>query len=106
MNKTFEESIQRVLTSNSWKFESKMNEAMIREIFVIKHEVNLQKDETGMPIPGTGRTITNEEKKMVFDYMLERNYPMIKKLYNLILKAYVDGEIVLEKADEVGTKRI
>ena len=52
----------------------KLNEAAIREIFAIQHEVNLERDKNGMPIPGTGRIITNEEKKMIFDHIIEKGY--------------------------------
>ena len=70
-----------------------LSDTQIREIFATKHEVDLERDENGIPIPGTGRIITNEEKKSVFDYILENNYPLTKKVYNIILRAYLDNEL-------------
>ena len=74
----------------------KLNNLDIRQIFATTHEVDLKRDESGMPIPGSGRIVTNDEKKMVFDYIMEHNYPLTRKIYNLILQAYLSEEIELE----------
>lgn len=85
---------------NNYIVSPKLNDIAIREIFAMVHEVNLQRDETGMPIPGTGRIITAEEKKMVFDYILDNKLPLTKKMYDLILKAYISGDLELEEEKE------
>lgn len=72
-----------------------LSDTQIREIFATNHEVGLDRDENGIPIPGTGRVITNEEKKAVFDFILENSYPLTKKVYNIILRAYLDNELDL-----------
>ena len=83
---------------NSQKVSSyKLSESEIREIFATSHEVNLDRDEYGMPIPGTGRLITNEEKKNIFDFILENKYPLTRRVYNLVLQAYINNEVEIEK---------
>lgn len=93
------EEIKR--TKNGWNsvgdVSYRLTDYDIRQIFAIKHEVNLRRDESGMPIPGTGRVITNEEKKQIFDYILENEYPLTKKMYNIILHGYLDNEIEFEQ---------
>ena len=84
--------------------QGKLNDIAIREIFSMKHEINLLKDAKGMPIPGTGKIITYEEKKMVFDYILENNLPITKKMYNFILKSYIDGD--LELGSQIKTQQL
>lgn len=101
MNNNFEEKLEQIIKNSkrvwtSSKDYKKLDDISIREIFSMKYEINLKKDENGMPIPGTGRIITNEEKKMIFDYILENNYPLNIKIYNLLLKAYTNGELTIE----------
>lgn len=88
-----EEKLTRKNWNNQIDGSYVLSDTQIREIFATKHEVDLERDENGIPIPGTGRIITNEEKKSVFDYILENNYPLTKKVYNIILRAYLDNEL-------------
>lgn len=74
----------------------KIDELFLREVFGIQEEINTKRDEKGLPIPGTGRIITNEEKKMVFDYIIENKLPATLKIYKIVLKRYINGEIDLE----------
>lgn len=103
MEKTFDEKIKEEikLAKNNWNNRiegaAPLNEIVIREIFATKHEINTERNEKGIPIPGTGRVITNEEKKMVFNYIMDNNYPLTKRVYNLVLNSYINGEIELEK---------
>ena len=86
--------------SKAWRDDQifhRLNDIAIREIFAMKHEVNMLRDEKGMVIPGTGRVITNEEKKMVFDFMLENDLPFTKKMYSFILNAYISNELELSE---------
>lgn len=75
----------------------RLSSTSIRELFDIKYEVNTKRDETGVPIPGSGRLITAEEKKLVLDYMVNNDLPMSKKVYYFILKGYVNNEISLDE---------
>lgn len=101
MVKSFEQKIAEEIkvTKSSWNSRIgaafRLTDSEIRQIFATKHEVNLERDEKGMPIPGTGRVITSEEKKMVFDFILENDYPLTKRMYNIVLYAYLDNEIEL-----------
>ena len=98
---SFDERLQFEIkkSKNGWSSYktgfNKLDDISIRQIFSTIHEVNLQRDETGIPIPGTGRLITNDEKKMIFDYILENNYPLTKRFYNFILREYINGEVEL-----------
>ena len=93
MRNNFSEELNLLVKQQKKSF--KLNSIDIRQIFNTKHEVNLKRDETGMPIVGTGRVITNDEKKMIFDYILDNNYPVTQKMYTFLLKGYIDGELEL-----------
>jgi len=84
----------------SWNYNNKktykLTDLDIREIFKTTHEVNLERDKDGMPIPGTGRVITNEEKKMIFDFIIDHNYPLTRNAYSYVLNAYLNDEIDLK----------
>ena len=101
MEKSIEEKIKQeiIFSKKKWNYKSitsyLFTDYDIRQIFATSHEVNLERDDSGMPIPGTGRLISNEEKKQVFDYILENNYPLTKKMYNIILYGYLNNEIEL-----------
>ena len=75
----------------------KLTESLIRQMFKVRHEVNTIRDEKGMPIPGTGRLITVEEKKQIIDFMMENNYPLTITIYNLLLRGYINGELTIEE---------
>ena len=96
---SFEEEIAKEMkiTKNNWNYKAeasyRLTDYDIRQIFATNHEVNLERDENGIPIPGTGRIITNEEKKAIFDYILENSYPLTRKIYNIVLRAYLNNEI-------------
>ena len=99
----FNEIIQEEISmsKNNWNNKihgsGRLTPFQIRQIFAIKHEVNLERDANGNPLPGTGRIITQEEKKLVLDYILENDYPLTKRIYNVVLEAYLDGEIELSQ---------
>jgi len=101
MKESFEELLEKELQSknNGWNDDTyrnkRLNSANIREIFAVSHEVNLKRDENGKPIVGSGRLITNEEKKMVFDYIMDNDYPLTRGVYNIVLNAYVNGDLDL-----------
>lgn len=105
MTEQFKKELEKEILKSKHTWNSdymihKLNNAAIREIFAMKHEVNLIKDENGMAIPGTGRIITNEEKKSVLDYIIENDFPLTKNIYNVLLKGYIQGEIELETEEK------
>ena len=73
-----------------------LDSTMIKDMFSIKYEINTLKDKNGMPIPGTGRVITNNEKRMMIDYIIQNNLPLRSKIYKLALSRYISNELVLE----------
>ena len=73
-----------------------LSEYYIKQIMATKDEVNLRRNEEGMPIPGTGRVITTEEKMGIIDYLLSNNIPLTTKLYALAMKRYMDDELEIE----------
>lgn len=102
MKTDFERELEREVdfSRKLWNSTTKLNDITIREIFATRHEVNSIRDSKGMPIHGTGRIITNEEKKMIFDYIIENNYPLTARMYNFLIKSYIDGELVLENQEK------
>lgn len=70
-----------------------LSEYYIKQIMATKNEVNLRRNKEGMPIPGTGRVITTEEKTGIIDYLLSNNIPLTTKLYALAMKRYISGEL-------------
>lgn len=104
MNEEFEKKLQEEVRKSKkiWNLESGtfvIDSSMARQIFATHHEVNLLRDEKGYPIPGTGRVITNDEKKMILDYIVEQKYPLTNKIYNLLLKGYINGDLILENKE-------
>ena len=65
----------------------------IKQIFSIQEENNTKRDELGNPIPGTGRIITNEEKKMILDFMVNNNL-LYSKIYKLAKERIINGELI------------
>lgn len=68
-----------------------------RQLFNIKEEYNTLRDENGVPIPGTGRTIANEEKQMIKDYLHYLNVPLTYNTYTCAINRYIKDEIRLIK---------
>ena len=71
----------------------------IKNIFAVNYEVNALKDENGIPISGTGRLITNEEKKNVLDFIVNNNLPLRVQIYKLVMKRYVNGDLELVNSE-------
>ena len=102
---SFEEKLQKeiIKAKNVFTLQKgiiRLNNIMIRQIFSTHHEVNLLCDANGKVIPGSGRVITNEEKKMCLDYMMEMNYPLTSNIYQCILNGYINGELNLENKEK------
>ena len=101
MENTFEEKMNKEIIRSKKNFNMQLQgaytltEPEIRGIFETNHEVNVQRDESGNLIPGSGRLITNEEKKQIFDFIIENNYPITRNVYNIVLNAYINDEIEL-----------
>lgn len=61
----------------------------IKQIMSTSLEVNAKKDEDNIPIPGSGRIITNLEKIGIVQFLENNNIPLTKKIYNLALNRYI-----------------
>ena len=70
-----------------------LDDKMIKQIIDTKVEINTKRDKSGFPIAGTGKIITNEEKKLVIEYILNHNMPLTTKMYSLAMKRYINGEL-------------
>lgn len=84
--------------------EEKQQETFETQIFEIKDEYNTLRDTNGFPIPGTGITLTNEEKQMMLDFLKENNVPYTRKMYEIVRKRYITGELDLSKTNEIQRK--
>lgn len=84
--------------------EEKQQEIFETQIFEMKDEYNTLRDKNGRPIPGTGITLTNEEKQKLLDYLKENNVPNTRKMYEMVRKRYITGELDLSKINEIQRK--
>ena len=75
---------------------TKLTEYNIKELFKTKDEIGIKRDENGNLIPGTGRIIIPEEKKVIFDFILDNDLPLTARIYNLVLNKYISNELFLE----------
>ena len=98
MGKSFEEKIieERKNAKNNWnnRLESsfKLENFDRRQILETTHYVNLERDKNNMPIPGTGRLITEDENLQVIEYIEENDLPLTKKMYAIVLEEYLKDE--------------
>lgn len=75
----------------------------IKEILNSKQVIGIEFDKDGKPIVGSGHEITIEEKEYVINYLKDNNIPLYDDVYNIALRRYINGNLVLEK-DNVKVK--
>jgi len=56
-------------------------------------EVNLEKDENGLPISGTGRTLTKEELISIIDFLVDNNIPLYDIVLNVAIRRYANNTL-------------
>lgn len=62
--------------------------------FINSHiEVNLEKDENGFPIPGTGRVLTKEELESIINYLVINNIPLYDIVINVAIRRYANNTL-------------
>lgn len=74
----------------------KLTKSNLEQIFEEKTIVGIEFDEDKRPIPGTGRLISKEEKQKIIDYLKENNIPLYDDCYNIALRRYINGTLVLD----------
>lgn len=84
--------LKRFLGKN--KILGKMGNKEIDNILSSNVEIFCEKDKYENPIPGTGRTITKEEKIYIIDFLKYNHVPFSTKTYNLAFKRYLTGNLV------------
>ena len=88
-----EEIIKLKQFLNKNNLGTKLEKYHIQQIFSTYDELNAEKDDLGNPIPGTGRVITTEEKKMILDFMVNNNL-LYSKIYKLAKERIANGELL------------
>lgn len=62
--------------------------------FINSHiEVNLEKDENGFPISGTGRVLTKEDLENIINYLVINNIPLYDIVINVAIKRYANNTL-------------
>lgn len=77
----------------------------IKEILNSKQVIGIEFDKDGNPIVGSGHEITIEEKEYVINYLKDNNIPLYDDVYNITLRRYINGNLVLEE-DSLETKNV
>ena len=77
----------------------KENKKYENEIMKTTIEVNMQKDEKGMPIPGTGIILSDELKNKFIDFIRYYSIPLNDKNFRLVVKKYFKNEIELPEKE-------
>ena len=73
----------------------------IPKIMSEKTEIDCQKDKDGFAIIGTGRIVTEEEKRSIINYLKNKNIPLTNHTYSIAFKRYKNGNLfVFENNDE------
>lgn len=78
---------------NNFKYINKEDKRELKNILETTKIVGVKFDKNGSTIPGSGRTITDEEKNNLIDYLREREIPVNNGTYNALLKRYLNGFI-------------
>lgn len=76
----------------------------LKKLLDEKVEINCQKDKKGFPIPGTGKIITREEKQSIIDYLMENRVPLNSKTYDIALKRYLNGNLIVSESKTYSKK--
>lgn len=82
-----------------------LTEIFIKSILEEKTIVNVLFDSNNQVIPGSGRLVTNEEKRGIIEYLKENNIPLYDATYSIILKRYLAGKIDLGLEDKFNKKK-
>lgn len=78
---------------NNYKYVNKEDKRELNNIMENSRTFGVKFDNKGNIIPGSGRTITNEERDNLINYLRERDLPVNNCTYNIILKRYINGFI-------------
>ena len=74
-----------------------LDERKIKEILNSKQVIGIEFDKDGKPIVGSGHEIMREEKEYVINYLKNNNIPLYDDVYNIALRRYINGNLVLEE---------
>jgi len=83
------------------KYDCKFEQNILESTTII----NVQKDEKGNVIPGTGDIIDIETKKIIILFLKEHNIPLNQKTYNTAFKRYINNTLLIEEEKEYILKR-
>ena len=75
----------------------KTNYKDIKEILSEKIEINCEKDERGISIPGTGQIVPIETKEKLIEYLKQNQIPVNRKTYTLVFRRYINGYLGLNE---------
>lgn len=78
--------LRRFLSSSS---HAELEPLDTKQLMDTSLEINTKKDENNLPIPGSGRIISNMEKLGIIQFLQNNNIPLTKKVYNLALNRYI-----------------
>ena len=73
-----------------------LDERKIKEILNSKQIIGIEFDKDGKPILGSGYEVLKEEKEYVINYLKDNNIPLYDDVYNIALKRYLNGNLVLD----------
>ena len=73
-----------------------LDERKIKEILNSNQIIGIEFDKDGKPILGSGYEVLKEEKEYVINYLKDNNIPLYDDVYNIALKRYLNGNLVLD----------
>ena len=74
-----------------------LSEQELEQLYLTKTEIDTKKDKNGVPIPGTGRFIEDDEISMLLSYLEKNNIPITKSTYRAIFVKYINKNIDFEE---------
>ncbi len=88
---------------DKYRYQYFLGDADIRMILADWDEVNTKKDEKGIPIYGSGRLITSEEKLAVIDYLNRHKICVTDRTYAIAFRRSILGLLDINKEPELNS---